>query len=137
MIVGQQNMFDRLVRDLRDASNDVVSHHWSRLRIDDHYRVVADDDASVWIAFRRVRVESRSDLIERCLLFAEILGRAESRHHQKNLSAIKHQAVRVASRKSKRSSSGATPFGCKRNHVVCPRKTLRYWPAAPQKSSIF
>src|SRR5215510_3446887 len=82
MVVGQQNIFDRLVRDLRDASSHVVSQCRSRLCIDDHYRIVADDDAGVWIAFRRVSIEARSDLIELNLLFAKILGRSESRHHQ-------------------------------------------------------
>src|SRR5262245_37677251 len=80
MVVGQQNIFDRLVRDLRDASSHVVSQCRGRLCIDNHYRIVADDDAGVWIAFRRVSIEARSDLIERNLLFAKILGRSESRH---------------------------------------------------------
>src|SRR5262245_26264563 len=112
MIVGQQNIFDRLVRDLRDASNDVVSHRWSRLCIDDHHRVVADDYARVWISSRRVRVESQSDLIERNLLFAEILCRAELRHHQKTFqrSNIRPFALRAANRSDH--PAGPRPFGC-------------------------
>ena len=72
VVVRQRHVADRLVGDFADAPDDVLRHDRRGLRVDHHHRVVADDDAGVRVAFRRVGVRVIRQLVERDLLFDEI-----------------------------------------------------------------
>ncbi len=77
MIVRQQDVPDRLVGDLADARDDVLRHDRGRLRVDHHNAVVADDDAGVRVAFRRVGISIVRQLVEGDLLLCQ--GRLATR----------------------------------------------------------
>src|SRR6266436_6993204 len=77
VIMRQDNVFDRLVGDSPYLLDDAASHCGRRLRVENRATVVADDYASVGIAFRGKGVEIGPDFRERYLLFGEIAGRSE------------------------------------------------------------
>ena len=58
-------------------ADDVLRHDRRGLRVDDHHRVVADDDAGVRIAFGRVGVRVVGQLVEADLLLVEVGLRRE------------------------------------------------------------
>ena len=64
VVMREQHILDRLVRDLPDATNHVLRHDGRCLRVRHKHRVVADDDAGVWIAFCGVRIGIVGKLVE-------------------------------------------------------------------------
>src|SRR5258706_15960061 len=77
MIIRQDNVFGRLIGYRSYLLEDAASHCGRRLRIENRATVVADNYASVGIAFRGKGIEIRADFRERYLLFGEIAGRSE------------------------------------------------------------
>ncbi len=68
VIVRQHDIADRLVADRADVADDVLRHHRRGLRVDDHDRIVTDDDAGVRIALGGVRIGVIGQLVEADLL---------------------------------------------------------------------
>ena len=81
VVMAEHHVLDRLVGDLADAADDVLRHHRRGLGVDDHHRVVANDDPGVGIALGRVGVGVVAELDEGDLLLldvgvaGELLGR--------------------------------------------------------------
>ena len=64
MIVAQHDVFDRLVRHLPDARQDILGHLGRRLCIDDKHALVADHHARVGVAFGGIAVEAGAEFFE-------------------------------------------------------------------------
>jgi hypothetical protein len=81
VIVGQDDMADRLVDVCAHAVDHLARKARGCLRLDDHDAVVADDDAGVWITFGGERVKAIAHLREADFLVCHIPLRGECFSH--------------------------------------------------------
>ena len=81
VVMRQDDILDRLIGDFADATDNVLRHHRRGLRVDYHHGIVADDDAGVGIAFRRVGVGVFGQLVEADLFLFEVGLRGEFLAH--------------------------------------------------------
>ena len=70
--MGQHHVLDRQVGDLADAADYIGGHRGRGLRVGNEYRVVADDDAGVWVALGGVGPGVLRELREGDFLLFEI-----------------------------------------------------------------
>ena len=86
VVVREQDVFDRLVGDLRHAIDHLARHHRRGLGVDDHHAIVADNHPGIGIAFSGEGIEIGADRVEGDGLVGEIRGGGKIRAHR--LSAL-------------------------------------------------
>jgi hypothetical protein len=91
--MAQHYVLDRLVGDLADAPDHVLRHRRRGLGVDDHHRIVADDDAGVRVALGRVRIGVLGQLGEADGLFFQVGLAGEGFAHA--LSKIRFSRTRL------------------------------------------
>jgi hypothetical protein len=81
VVVGQHQMADWLVGDGTDALDDLLGQPRRRLRLDDHDRLIANDDTGVRIALGGEGMDVAADLGKGDCLFRHVAGGGELLGH--------------------------------------------------------
>ena len=81
VVMGQNQMGNRLVRDAADTLNHLACKARGGLRFHHHHALIANDDAGVWVTLGSKGVKAGAHLGERGFLFRKIALRCECLGH--------------------------------------------------------